>query len=208
MLQMPEVAGETALEEVSETEDPYKVLIATILSARTKDEQTTKASERLFSVYGTPESLASADPEKVMELIRSVGFYRVKTRRIMEVARILVEKYGGRVPSDLDELLTLPSVGRKTGNCVLVYGFGKPAIPVDTHVHRITNRLGMVSTKTPEKTEEALAAILDKRYWLELNELLVRFGQTICKPIGPKCDICILSSICPYYSEVVKPKLS
>jgi endonuclease III len=197
----------TALAELKQAEagDPFKILIGTVLSHRTRDESTSKATERLFEVYDTPEKLAKADVRKVKELIRSVGFYNVKSRNVIRVATQVVEEFGGRVPDDLENLLTLHAVGRKTANCVLVYGFNKPAIPVDTHVHRIANRLGLVQTKTPEQTEEELTKTVPKRYWLELNELFVRFGQTTCKPIGPRCDICTLTANCRYYREVVAP---
>ncbi|MDA4135447.1 MAG: endonuclease III [Thaumarchaeota archaeon] len=197
----------TALAELKQAEagDPFKILIGTVLSHRTRDESTSKATERLFQVYDTPEKLANADVRKVKELIRSVGFYNVKSRNVIRVAKQVVEEFGGRVPDDLESLLTLHAVGRKTANCVLVYGFNKPAIPVDTHVHRIANRLGLVQTKTPEQTEEELTKTVPKRYWLELNELFVRFGQTTCKPIGPRCDICTLTANCRYYREVVAP---
>jgi endonuclease-3 len=197
----------TALAELKQAEagDPFKILIGTVLSHRTRDESTSKATERLFEVYDTPEKLAKADVRKVKELIRSVGFYNVKSRNVIRVATQVVEEFGGRVPDDLESLLTLHAVGRKTANCVLVYGFNKPAIPVDTHVHRIANRLGLVQTKTPEQTEEELTKTVPKRYWLELNELFVRFGQTTCKPIGPRCDICTLTADCRYYREVVAP---
>jgi endonuclease-3 len=197
----------TALAQLKQAEagDPFKILIGTVLSHRTRDESTSKATERLFEVYDTPEKLAKADVRKVKELIRSVGFYNVKSRNVIRVATQVVEEFGGRVPDDLESLLTLHAVGRKTANCVLVYGFNKPAIPVDTHVHRIANRLGLVQTKTPEQTEEELTNTVPKRYWLELNELFVRFGQTTCKPIGPRCDICTLTANCRYYREVVAP---
>ncbi len=130
----------------------------------------------------------------------------MKAKSVIKVAKQLVEKFGGEVPSDVEDLMSLPSVGRKTANCVLVYGFDKPAIPVDTHVHRIANRLGLVETKTPEETEAKLVETVPKRYWLELNELFVRFGQTTCKPIGPKCGECTLRASCKYYREVVRPK--
>lgn len=193
----------TALAELRDVEDsdPFKVLIGTVLSHRTRDESTSVASERLFSVYDTPEKLASADSRRVKELIRSVGFYNMKTRNVIKVAKQVVEDFGGKVPDDLDDLLTLHAVGRKTANCVLVYGFNKPAIPVDTHVHRIANRLGMVSTKTPEETEEELTRSIPKKYWLRVNELFVRFGQTTCKPVGPKCGICLLKAECRYYEQ-------
>jgi endonuclease III len=198
----------TALAELksSENGDPFRILIGTVLSHRTRDESTSKATERLFSVYDTPQKLAKAPPDSVRELIRSVGFYNMKTRNVIGVAKQLVDEFGGSVPSDMDSLLTLRAVGRKTANCVLVYGFGKPAIPVDTHVHRISNRLGLVNTKTPEETELDLMKTIPKRYWLELNELFVRFGQTTCKPVGPKCDSCTLASDCRYYREVVAPR--
>lgn len=195
----------TALAELRETEegDPFKILIGTVLSHRTRDESTAKANERLFSVYHTPQELARADPKRVKELIRSVGFYNVKTRNVIRVAKQVVDEFGGKVPRRMDELLTLHAVGRKTANCVLVYGFNVPAIPVDTHVHRISNRLGLVDTKTPEETEVELTKKVPRRYWLELNELFVRFGQTVCKPIGPKCGTCTLRADCKYYREVV-----
>ncbi|MGA2664030.1 MAG: endonuclease III [Nitrososphaerales archaeon] len=198
----------TALADLREAEDgdPFRVLIGTVLSHRTRDESTSRATERLFSVYRTPRELAAADPERVKELIRSVGFYNVKARNVIRVAKQVVSEFGGKVPDDMESLLTLHAVGRKTANCVLVYGFNKPAIPVDTHVHRIANRLGLVQTKTPEETELALTESVPRRYWLELNELFVRFGQTTCKPIGPRCDICTLTSDCRYYREVVAPR--
>ena len=198
----------TALAELrdAETDDPFRILIGTVLSHRTRDESTSRATEKLFSVYDTPEKLAGADPESVKELIRSVGFYNVKARNVIRVANQIVSEFGGRVPDDLESLLTLHAVGRKTANCVLVYGFNRPAIPVDTHVHRISNRLGLVETRTPEETEAALVKTVPKRYWLELNELFVRFGQTTCKPVGPKCGECTLRAGCRYYREVVAPK--
>ncbi|MEM4297984.1 MAG: endonuclease III [Nitrososphaerota archaeon] len=199
-----EPSGYTALEEVvSRKRDPFKVLIAAILSHRTRDENTTKAVERLFSKYPSAELLARADVKTIEGLIRPAGFYRVKARRIKEVARTIVERHRGEVPKDLDELLQLPSVGRKTANCVLVYGYGIPAIPVDTHVHRISNRLGLVRTKSPDETEEALAKVLDRRYWLEVNELFVRFGQTVCRPKLPRCTRCLLSHRCPYHKKMM-----
>jgi endonuclease-3 len=130
----------------------------------------------------------------------------MKTRNVIRVAKQIVTEFGGEVPDDLESLLTLHAVGRKTANCVLVYAFNKPAIPVDTHVHRIANRLGLVKTKTPEETELELMKTVPKKYWLELNELFVRFGQTTCKPVGPRCDICTLTAGCGYYRDVVLPK--
>jgi len=198
----------TALAQLQEAEggDPFRILIGTILSHRTRDENTTKATENLFSRYKTPSQLANADPDIVRRLIHPAGFYNMKTKNIMLASRQLVEQFGGRVPDNEDDLLKLRSVGRKTANCVLVYAFNKPAIPVDTHVHRISNRLGLVKTKEPEDTEAALTKSVPKHYWLELNDLFVRFGQTTCRPVGPRCQSCSLNKGCVYYREVVAPK--
>lgn len=186
--------GATALERY--VESPFKVLISTILSQRTRDENTIKASEQLFAEYKTPGEIAGAPLERIEELIRPSGFYKVKARRVKEVSRIIVEDYGGRVPDSLEELLKLPGVGRKTANCVLVYGYGKSAIPVDTHVHRISNRLGLVKTRTPEETERELRRKIPREYWLELNGLFVKFGQQICKPVKPRCGECPVRDEC------------
>ena len=193
----------TALQEISDSTngDPFRVLIATVLSHRTKDPVTAQASTRLFARYPGPKQLAKADTRTVSQLIRPVGFYRTKAKTIRKIARIILEKYNGKVPEDMDTLLELPSVGRKTANCVLVYGFKRPAIPVDTHVHRIFNRLGVVNTKAPEETEKELTRIVDRRDWLPLNEVFVKFGQLICKPIGPKCPVCPLTDRCRWYRE-------
>lgn len=198
----------TALAQLKEAEggDPFRILIGTILSHRTRDENTTKATENLFSKYKTPSQLATADPEVVRRLIRPSGFYNMKTKNIMIASKQLVDDFGGEVPDNEEDLLKLHSVGRKTANCVLVYAFNKPAIPVDTHVHRISNRLGLVNTKKPEETEAELVRRIPKRYWLEVNDLFVRFGQTTCKPIGPRCASCSLSDTCLYYKTVVAPK--
>jgi endonuclease-3 len=198
----------TALADLRSAEegDPFRILIGTVLSHRTRDESTSKATERLFSVYKTPQELANADPQSVRELIRVVGFYNVKTRNVMRVAKQIVDEFGGKVPDDMESLLTLHAVGRKTANCVLVYAFNQPAIPVDIHVNRIANRLGLVQTKTPVETELELMKTVPKKYWLELNELFVRFGQTTCKPVRPMCEICTLTAECRYYREVVLPR--
>jgi endonuclease-3 len=184
--------------------NPYNVLISTMLSQRSKDENTAIASEQLFKVYDTPESLASGDRRKIEKLIKPAGLYKAKAKNIQKVANILIDEYSSQVPKDIDEMVKLPGVGRKTANCVLVYGFNEPAIPVDTHVHRISNRLGWVSTKTPEQTEHALIRFLPKKYWIDINELLVRFGQEVCRPVGPKCTICPLNDICPTGLEKLK----
>lgn len=182
-----------------EMRDPFRVLISTILSHRTQDENTNRASTNLFEVYQSAESLANADVRQIEKLIRPSGFYKVKARNIKRVASILVKEHQGNVPEDLDALLKLPSVGRKTANCVLVYAFGKPAIPVDTHVHRISNRLGLVRTKNPGQTEKALARIVPEEHRLRLNELFVKFGQDICRPIAPYCYDCDLAINCGSY---------
>ncbi len=197
----------TALGQISFdwSSDPFKVLIGTILSHRTRDEMTAKASEQLFKRFSNAEDLAEASEEEVQRLIKPVGFYRVKAKRIIEVARILVEQFNSRVPNDMESLLSLPAVGRKTANCVLVYGFQKPAIPVDTHVHRISNRLNLVQTRTPEETEAKLTETVARKYWLNINDLFVRFGQVVCRPLAPRCDVCTLREHCAYYVLRVKP---
>ncbi len=178
--------------------DPFRVLITTVLSQRTRDEVTERASQKLFAAYGTPKALAQADSRDIEELIREVGFYHVKAPRIKKIAQMISNDFKGIVPGDLETLLTLPGVGRKTANCVLVYGFGKNAIAVDTHVHRISNRLGLVSTGTPEETELRLREVLPRKHWKHINELLVRFGQDICRPVGPRCAGCPVADLCPY----------
>ena len=181
--------------------DPYRILIRTILSQRTRDENTDQATKNLFSKYKNINEIVDAPIEDIEELIKCAGFYRVKAGRIKEVSQILLDQYGGEVPNTLEELVELPGVGRKTANCVLVYAFELPAIPVDTHVHRISNKLGLVNTKTPEQTEEELAKIIPKDQWILLNDLMVQFGQTICKPIGSKCEICPITQHCQYYKD-------
>ncbi len=194
----------TALRELQEEEDgdPFKILIGTIISARTKDENSKLAVKNLFSRFKSAEEIANADLEEIAELIRVAGFYRVKAKRISEVAKIINERYNGRVPSTLEELLSLPGVGRKTANCVLVYAFNKDAIPVDTHVHRIANRLGLVNTRDPEETEAILMRIVDKKYWKSINDTFVVFGQNVCKPIKPSCNLCLLKDICRYHATI------
>lgn len=180
-----------------EKQDPFKILISTILSARTKDTNTRIATNNLFSQYKTPKEIALAPVDELEDLIYAAGFYRVKAKRIKEVSQIIHSEYEDKVPDEKKDLLSLPGVGAKTANCVLVYAFKKPAIPVDTHVHRISNRLGWVSTLTPEHTEKALLERLPKDQWIRINRLFVRFGQEICIPNNPKCEICPLNDICP-----------
>lgn len=190
----------TALRDLHDAETgPFSILIGTILSARTKDETTTKAVKALFLKYKNPEDLANAKIKDVEKIIRSIGFFHVKSKRIIEVAKIIHKKYKDKVPEDLDTLVQLPGVGRKTANCVLVYAFEKPAIPVDIHVHRISNRLGLVETKNPEDTEQELMKKIDKKYWIEINDTFVMYGQNICKPISPMCNVCKIKKICKFY---------
>jgi endonuclease-3 len=184
--------------------NPFRVLITTILSQRTRDENTDQAAAALFAVYKTPREIANANTEEVEKLIKKAGFFRVKAKRVKEVSRIIHEDYDDVVPDDIEELLGLPGVGRKTANCVIVYGFRKSAIPVDVHVHRISNRLGLVHTKNPDETEFELAKIVPESYWLDLNEKFVRFGQDICRPIGPKHEECPISDLCDFYKEIKK----
>ncbi|KZX16537.1 endonuclease III [Methanobrevibacter cuticularis] len=186
---------------VFEDRDPYRVLIRTILSQRTRDENTDQASANLFAKYKNIEEVANAPIEDLEVLVRVAGFYRVKARRIKEVSNLILDQYGGVVPDNMKELLELPGVGRKTANCVLVYAFQEPAIPVDTHVHRISNLWGIVNTKTPEETEEELVKIVPKDFWIDLNDLMVQFGQTVCKPTYPQCEQCPIVELCDYDSS-------
>jgi endonuclease-3 len=197
-----EKLGDVYTLRIFEDSDPFRVLIRTILSQRTRDENTDAASAMLFSKYSTPESIANAPVEEVEKLIKKSGFYHVKASRVKEVSLIIHEDYNDVVPDDMGELLSLPGVGRKTANCVLVYGFHKDAIPVDVHVHRISNRIGLVKTKTPDETEEQLIKTVPKKYWLPLNDLFVQFGQTICKPISPQHEICPIAEYCDFYKNM------
>lgn len=178
------------------SQDPYQILISTLLSLRTKDETTTKASQKLFEKAKTPEEMVKLPTKEIATAIYPVGFYKRKAETILKVSHILISKYKGQVPDTLEELLALPGVGRKTANLVLTLGYGKPGICVDTHVHRITNRLGYVVTKTPEQTEIELRKKLPKKWWIEVNDILVAFGQTLCKPVSPWCTQCPVKSYC------------
>ena len=177
-------------------DDPFTTLISCLLSLRTKDETTRGASERLFRLARTPARMLTLSPATIQRAIFPVGFYRTKARTIRSVCRTLLERYGERVPDDLDELLTLKGVGRKTANLVVTLAFKKDGICVDTHVHRISNRWGYVRTKTPEKTEMALRRKLPRRYWQIYNDLLVTFGQNLCHPTSPWCSRCPLERWC------------
>jgi endonuclease-3 len=175
---------------------PFQILIATILSARSRDEMTEEICVDLFKRYPTAPKLAAAKRSELIPILKKIGFYRQKSRYIIETSQILLDKHRGKVPKTLEELIRLPGVGRKVANCVLVYAFGIPAIAVDTHVHRISNRLGWLKTKTPEQTERELAEFLPKKYWLAINDLLVCHGKEICKPITPLCDRCAVRRMC------------
>ncbi len=177
-------------------DSPFTVLISCLLSLRTQDKTTHAASERLFQMAQDPQKMAALPAATIEKTIYPVGFYKTKAVNIKEICRILLSRYDGQVPDDLDELLKLPGVGRKTANLVVTIGYGKAGICVDTHVHRITNRWGYVQTKTPEKTEMALREKLPRRYWLIINDLLVAYGQNICKPISPYCSRCRIRLYC------------
>jgi len=177
-------------------ENPFRVLISCILSLRTQDSTTAKASHRLFAEADTPDSMLKLPAKKIEKLIYPVGFYKTKAKNILDICRVLIDQYHGQVPDEIDELLKLNGVGRKTANLVVTLGYQKPGICVDTHVHRISNRWGYVATATPEKTELALRAKLPKQYWIEFNDLLVSFGQQLCRPISPLCSRCPVKKYC------------
>ncbi|MFO7569357.1 MAG: endonuclease III [Smithellaceae bacterium] len=176
--------------------DPFVILISTLLSLRTKDEVTAEATDRLFALASTPEEMLSVPQAKIAKAIYPVGFYRVKAATIHSVCRDLIDRFQSNVPDDLETLLSIKGVGRKTANLVVSLAFGKPGICVDTHVHRISNRLGYVATKTPDQTEFALRAKLPPRHWIIYNTLMVAFGRKTCKPISPLCRTCPISQYC------------
>jgi endonuclease III len=177
--------------------DPFRTLISCILSLRTKDATTAAASSRLFARADTPDAILALAPKTLERLIYPVGFYRTKAKVIRGICRDLIDKFDGRVPDEIDALLTLKGVGRKTANLVVTEAYAKPGICVDTHVHRISNRWGLVRTKMPDKTEVALRAVLPSRHWIEYNGILVAFGQTICHPTSPWCSRCKIAALCP-----------
>lgn len=190
--------GAPAVTLIAETTgDPFRVLISTVLSLRTQDETTAVASRRLFARADTPAAMLRLRAATIEKLIYPVGFYRTKARAILDICRALLDRFGGAVPCDLDALLTLNGVGRKTANLVLTLGFKAPGICVDTHVHRITNRWGYVRTKAPNETEQALRRILPSEHWIEINDILVAFGQKLCRPISPHCSRCPIVAYCP-----------
>jgi endonuclease-3 len=194
------VAPDRPLPSVSEVarenSDPFRVLVATMISLRTKDDVTRRASDALLAVAPDPARLAALTPSRIEKLIFPAGFYRTKAKNLIATARLLQEQHGGGVPSDMEALLALPGVGRKTANLVRNLAFGLPGICVDTHVHRISNRMGWVSTRGPAETEQALMVVLPERYWISINELLVRYGQVVCTPLSPRCTQCPVAAWC------------
>jgi len=192
----PSWSAPVVTQMASLSRDPYQVLIACLLSLRTKDETTGPAARRLFALADTPGQMLTLAPAQVEKAIYPVGFYKTKARTVLDISRELVEKYAGRVPDEIDELLKFKGVGRKTANLVITQGFQKPGICVDTHVHRISNRWGYVETDNPEETEMALRAKLPQEHWIEINDLLVAMGQTICHPTSPKCSLCPIEKYC------------
>lgn len=181
---------------VSYKNDPYQVLISCILSLRTKDKTTIEASNRLFSVANTPSKMVKLTRLRVQKLIYPVGFYRNKAKVILDISKKIIKDFSGKVPNKLENLLQFKGVGRKTANLVLGLGFNIPAICVDTHVHRISNRFGWIKTRNPFETEEALKKILPKRHWIDINTTLVTFGQNICVPVSPFCNRCLVFKLC------------
>ncbi len=179
-----------------EKRHPFQILLSTILSLRTQDKATGEASQRLFRRARTPKGILNLSADEIAKIIYPVGFYNVKARQLREISRKIIDEHGGKTPTDLEELLELPGVGRKTANLVLTLGHGLPGICVDVHVHRISNRWGYVKTKTPDQTEFALREILPKRYWIPINDWLVTFGQNVCRPLSPKCSQCPLTKDC------------
>jgi endonuclease-3 len=187
----------TTLAVVERRRDPFRLLAACIISLRTKDQVTAEASARLFAQASTPATVAALPEQAIARLIFPAGFYNTKARQIREISARLARDHDGQVPANREALLSFPGVGRKTANLVLGLGFGAPAICVDTHVHRISNRLGLVKTRTPEETERALERVLPRRHWIEINDLLVTFGQNVCHPTSPHCSTCPLAERCP-----------
>lgn len=186
--------------------DPYKVLVATVISARTREEQTTAVSERVFARYPDATALAQADEGELYDLMAGSQYREAKTPRLIAMAKILVQKYGGQVPDSVEALLELPGVGRKTANCVLIYAFNKPALCVDIHMHRVTNRLGWVHTKNPDGTEKALEKVMPKDCWAGSNRLFLQHGRAICTPGIPRCSICPVQVWCAYGQDPMTEK--
>ncbi len=187
----------TMLEELGHY-TPFQMLVMTMLSSRTRDSTTIPIVKRLFEKYPNPGHFVKMDTKELEEGLYGIGFYKVKAKHVKELSKVILEKYNGKIPDTFEELTSLPGVGRKTANCVLAYTFKKPAIAVDIHVHRISNRLGWVKTTRPEETEEALQKLIPRELWIEVNRLFVGHGQTICVPINPKCNICPIRKYCEF----------
>ncbi len=181
---------------------PFQVLIGTVLSQRTRDEKTDEAAKALFSRYPSAEMLAAAEVEEIARLIRPANYYNTKALRIKEISKIILEKHSGNTPDTMFELMGLPGVGRKTAACVLLYGFKKKALPVDTHVHRISNRIGLINTQSAEESEGELWKVIPEKYIMFYNELMVKHGQKVCKPIGPRCHECPINEFCDYAESI------
>lgn len=190
----------------SEKETPWRSLVFTLLSARTRDEQTEIVYQKLLEKYPTPLALAKVSPKDIEPHIKNIGLYRNKSKSLSALARVIAGQYRGHVPDDLEKLIALPGAGRKTANCVMIYAFGQPAMCVDTHVHRITNRLGWVKTANAEKTENALRILVPKRFWLDLNRVMVQFGRTVCVPRKPKCFECPVRKWCQFPHKNLEPR--
>jgi len=189
--------GKTTLNRMRTKPDAFKILISCLLSLRARDENTEVVSAKLFAVADTPERIVKLSIPRLEKLIFSSGHYRKKARSLKHVSRVLIDEFGSEVPSTKDELLSIKGIGPKTANIVLAFAFGKAVLPIDTHCHRIPNRLGWVKTKIPEQTEKALEKILPKKYWNEFNGMFVQFGKEICQPISPWCSRCPVSGCCP-----------
>ncbi|HLC86768.1 MAG TPA: endonuclease III [Candidatus Nanoarchaeia archaeon] len=187
----------TTLNRMRSHPDPFKILISCLLSLRAKDESTEKVSEALFKIADTPEKIAALPIKKLEKIIYSSGHYKKKAKTLQHVSRVLIENYNNKVPETKEELLSIKGIGPKTANIVLAFAFNKCVIPVDTHCHRIPNRLGWVKTKIPEQTEKALEKILPKRYWCNFNAVFVQFGRNICQPVSPWCSKCPINEYCP-----------
>lgn len=196
----------TMLGDMSKKYTPFQILISTILSARSRDEATYPICEELFKKYSNAEKLANANKQDVEKIIKRIGFYKNKTKFIIETSGKILNEYNGKVPSSMEELMKFPGVGRKVAGCVLVYAFHKDAIPVDTHVHRVSNRTGLVKTKFPEKTELELMKITPKKYWQLVNDIFVWHGKTTCKPITPECWHCRITKLCLYKDKTLENK--
>ena len=191
--------GQTMLEQLKDY-TPFQLLVSTLLSSRTKDSTTIPIVKEMFKEYPNPEDFVNIDTDKLEKMLYGIGFYRTKAKHVKELAKIVIEKFDGRIPDNFEDLVSLPGVGRKTANCILNYAFHVPAIAVDTHVHRIVNneRLAWINTKTPEETEEVLKEIIPKERWNDINKLLVDYGQRVCFPVKPNCESCVVRECCKY----------